>query len=59
MIRNIIHRDLKPENILSSPSSDKIYLIDFGISKNLESNKRPKDKIPFMGTSRYASIAAH
>ncbi|KAM3137321.1 hypothetical protein pb186bvf_010501 [Paramecium bursaria] len=57
--KNIIHRDLKPENILSSPSSDKIYLIDFGISKNLESNKRPKDKIPFMGTSRYASIAAH
>lgn len=33
--RNIIHRDLKPENILGASLSDKIYLIDFGIAKNL------------------------
>lgn len=57
--RNIIHRDLKPENILGASQSDKIYLIDFGIAKNLESNKKNKEKISFIGTTRYASIAAH
>jgi serine/threonine protein kinase len=59
-IRNIIHRDLKPENILGKNESDKLYLIDFGISKEidyLKSNKR--EKLSFIGTSRYASLAAH
>ncbi|CAK78971.1 unnamed protein product (macronuclear) [Paramecium tetraurelia] len=57
--RNIIHRDLKPENILGSPDSSKIYLIDFGIAKDLEQNKKSKDKLSFIGTTRYASLAAH
>ncbi|CAD8094305.1 unnamed protein product [Paramecium sonneborni] len=57
--RNIIHRDLKPENILGASLSDKIYLIDFGIAKNLLQNKKSKDKISFIGTTRYASLAAH
>ncbi|CAD8144311.1 unnamed protein product [Paramecium octaurelia] len=57
--KNIIHRDLKPENILGASQSDKIFLIDFGIAKNLESNKKGKEKISFIGTTRYASIAAH
>lgn len=33
IIRNIIHRDIKPENILGEVNSDKISLIDFGVSK--------------------------
>ncbi|CAD8047792.1 unnamed protein product [Paramecium primaurelia] len=57
--KNIIHRDLKPENILGASQSDNICLIDFGIAKNLESNKKNKEKISFIGTTRYASIAAH
>ncbi|CAD8198764.1 unnamed protein product [Paramecium pentaurelia] len=58
--QNIIHRDIKPENILSKNESDKIYLIDFGISKNTDSNFIHKKKLlPFIGTSRYASISAH
>ncbi|CAD8109159.1 unnamed protein product [Paramecium sonneborni] len=58
--KNIIHRDIKPENILSKNESDKIYLIDFGISKDTDSNLTNKKKLlPFIGTSRYASISAH
>ncbi|CAD8187350.1 unnamed protein product [Paramecium octaurelia] len=58
--KNIIHRDLKPENILAKSHSDQIYLIDFGISKSsVKSKKQNKAKIPFIGTSRYASVTAH
>ncbi|CAD8170154.1 unnamed protein product [Paramecium octaurelia] len=57
--RNIIHRDLKPENILSKADSDKIFLIDFGISRNINQKTKKKKKISFIGTSRYASLAAH
>jgi serine/threonine protein kinase len=38
--RNVIHRDLKPENILGSEGSELLYLIDFGIAKNMESKKK-------------------
>lgn len=61
----MVHRDLKPENILigKAGDADKLYLVDFGISKfykdkdglHIGLNK----KKPFVGTSRYASIAAH
>ncbi|CAD8200845.1 unnamed protein product [Paramecium pentaurelia] len=57
--RNIIHRDLKPENILSKTDSDKIYLIDYGISRNINLKVNQKKKFSFIGTSRYASLAAH
>lgn len=32
---NVIHRDIKPENILISrdEKKNKVYLVDFGISK--------------------------
>lgn len=50
---------MKPENILGSPNSSKIYLIDFGISKELDLNKKSKDKLSFIGTTRYASLSAH
>jgi len=63
--RSIIHRDLKPENILMgrNEKQNKVYLIDYGISKIYrDSNGRHiafKDSKPFIGTTRYASLAAH
>ena len=36
---NIIHRDLKPENIFID-DKNKILIVDFGSSKNLEANKK-------------------
>ncbi|CAD8150639.1 unnamed protein product [Paramecium pentaurelia] len=60
--RNVIHRDLKPENILMSKDNESLYIVDFGISKVycVQGEHMPfrKDKT-FMGTPRYASIAAH
>ena len=60
----IIHRDIKPENFcLGGRNLDKIYLIDFGLSKNyIDSNG---EHIPFsknrgfVGTRRYAGKYAH
>lgn len=56
-----IHKDIKPENILID-ESNKIHLIDFGISKRyLYGGKHVVDKKvkKFCGTIRYASINAH
>ncbi|CAD8168015.1 unnamed protein product [Paramecium pentaurelia] len=63
--KGVIHRDLKPENIILGIGKDilKLYLIDFGISKIYrDSNGKHisfKDQKSFLGTTRYASIAAH
>jgi casein kinase 1 len=64
--RNVIHRDLKPENILLGRTDNEahmIYLVDFGISKVFRDNQGRhisfKENKPFIGTTRYASIAAH
>ena len=46
----------------SGEDSNTLYLVDFGISKIFkEGNKHIsfKDKKPFIGTTRYASVAAH
>ncbi|CAD8057210.1 unnamed protein product [Paramecium sonneborni] len=63
--RNVIHRDLKPENILMSKDNESLYIVDFGISKvycvqgeHMYILPFRKDKT-FIGTPRYASIAAH
>ncbi|CAD8205423.1 unnamed protein product [Paramecium octaurelia] len=63
--RGVIHRDFKPENILTGYQLDNgiIYLVDYGVSKvYLDTQGKhipPKDKKSFIGTTRYASIAAH
>lgn len=59
LCRNVIHRDIKPENILVDHSLDKLYLIDFGVSKILGEPNHTTKRINFIGTSRYASISAH
>ncbi|CAD8132010.1 unnamed protein product [Paramecium pentaurelia] len=63
--KGVIHRDLKPENVLvgKDKEKDQLYLVDFGIAKQFKDKDDKhipfKDNKPFLGTSRYASIAAH
>jgi casein kinase 1 len=63
--KNLLHRDIKPENILvgRGDQADTIFFVDFGISKyykdNLGRHIPFRDKKSFIGTTRYASIAAH
>lgn len=71
--RNILHRDIKPENVLVGRDNESniLYLVDFGISKFYRDSKGAhmynilryfrvfKENKPFIGTTRYASIAAH
>ncbi|CAD8065708.1 unnamed protein product [Paramecium sonneborni] len=61
--RGIVHRDLKPENIMMGKQNTSIvYLVDFGVSKSILDKGRHipfKDRKSFIGTTRYASIAAH
>ncbi|CAD8197067.1 unnamed protein product [Paramecium pentaurelia] len=63
--QGVVHRDLKPENIVLGSGKDngKIYLIDFGISKiykDANNHHMPfREQRSFLGTTRYASIAAH
>ena len=61
----ILHRDIKPENLLFGlgDNCDKLYLIDFGLSKSYIS--LDNQHISFIktsgliGSSRYASVNAH
>ena len=60
----IIHRDLKPENIVGQDEQhSQVFLIDFGISKVYKDNYGRhipwREKKSFIGTARYASLAAH
>jgi len=65
--RGIIHRDIKPENFLTGiyeERSDKIYAIDFGLSKiytsidgkHIHFEKSPSNVV---GTPNYMSINSH
>ncbi|CAD8045643.1 unnamed protein product [Paramecium sonneborni] len=60
--QGVLHRDLKPENMMLD-ENNSVYLIDFGISKIFQRKNGSlipyKEKVPFVGTARYASIAAH
>ncbi|CAD8133365.1 unnamed protein product [Paramecium octaurelia] len=59
--KSVVHRDLKPENIMFHQK--QIYIVDFGISKLYRDNNLKhapfKEGRSFVGTTRYASIAAH
>lgn len=60
-----MHRDIKPENIIvgKESRSEVLYLVDYGISKYFRDidgqHIPPTTGKPFLGTTRYASIAAH
>ena len=65
--KGIIHRDMKPENLcIGYKGKEKnIYLIDFGLSKIINNDKKnlyllniKKEKI-VIGTVRYISMNAH
>ena len=65
--KGIIHRDMKPENLcIGYKGKEKnIYLIDFGLSKIMNNDKKnlyllniKKEKI-VIGTVRYISMNAH
>ena len=61
----IIHRDIKPENILTNVECNinKLYLIDFGLSRYYIDNERNHIPIKynkkFIGNVRFASINIH
>ncbi|CAD8141935.1 unnamed protein product [Paramecium octaurelia] len=61
--RGIVHRDLKPENIMmGKTNTSQAFLVDFGVSKQIFDKGKHipfKDKKSFIGTARYASVAAH
>lgn len=63
--RNLIHRDVKPENFLIGlkNSSNKIHIIDFGLSNKYRSSKTKehypiKENQPLVGTLNFASLNA-
>jgi len=65
--KNFIHRDIKPDNFLiglSRRELNKVYIIDFGLSKKYR-DPRTHQHIAYVehksltGTARYASINTH
>lgn len=65
-LKNIIHRDLKPNNCLIglNNNNDKIYIIDYGLSKsyiNHDTNKHIElqHNRSLVGTVRYTSVNIH
>lgn len=60
--RGVIHQDLKPQNIMKN-NAGALVLIDFGLSSLRKESDNNADlrakKRGFIGTPRYASIAAH
>ncbi|MBD2139304.1 SUMF1/EgtB/PvdO family nonheme iron enzyme [Anabaena sp. FACHB-1237] len=51
--QKIIHRDIKPENIMRRHSDGRLFLIDFGASKEVQGTVKPGTKI---GSYGYAAI---
>lgn len=59
-----IHRDIKPDNfVIGYDDANKLYCIDFGLSKRYITKNNEhisfSNTRKFVGTARYASIAAH
>ena len=61
----VIHRDIKPENfVIGLNKKNKIYLIDFGLSKRFRNPKNGehipyKDGKTLVGTAKYSSVYTH
>ena len=54
---HMLHLDLKPGNIMRRYSDGHIYLIDFGLSKQFDSNGAPETSTTIgLGTAGYAPI---
>jgi len=53
--RNIVHRDLKPQNVFLVPTGDTLVakVLDFGISKLLDSDTVRTDDNSLLGTPQY------
>jgi serine/threonine protein kinase len=57
----LLHRDIKPDNLMFS-LSNKLYLIDFGLSKryNYNGTHIPENKISHLiGTPNFVSLNVH
>lgn len=62
--RHYVHRDIKPDNFVIDKAMSKIYLIDYGLSKEYRNPNtllhRPlKQDKNLTGTARYASLNTH
>lgn len=58
----IIHRDIKPSNFMFNINGDKLYIMDFGLSKLWFENNQHidyKNNRSMIGTPRYASVNVH
>ncbi|WP_372369455.1 serine/threonine-protein kinase [Candidatus Uabimicrobium sp. HlEnr_7] len=51
----VIHRDLKPGNLMIEDGSDRLIVMDFGLAKNIESEKNITRTGAVIGTPRYMS----
>jgi len=49
----IIHRDLKPGNILIEQATNRVLLVDFGLSRRLTAGGQCLDQDLFLGTVEY------
>ena len=62
--KGYLHRDIKPENLLIGRDNHaELFLIDFGLAvryiQNDGTHIPDREKLPFLGNPRFASLRAH